>query len=91
MDQVAQVNQPHQVARKRDAPNRNMAMGMRGGRQIDQQDPMAVMGCERDRQGAEPDHLLHYVSTPSHRSPAWELTSYQHSSQRWFGSHRVQP
>ena len=46
---VAQVTQPRQVFRKRDAANRNLAMDIRGGRQIDQQDPMAVMGCERDR------------------------------------------
>ncbi len=49
IDLVAQVTQPHQVARKRDAANRNLAMGVRGGRQIDQQDPMAVMGCQCDR------------------------------------------
>ena len=53
MDLVAQVTQPHQVSRKLDAANRNLAMGLRGGRHIDQQNPMAVMGCE-----ATGGHLL---------------------------------
>ena len=49
MDLVAQVTQPHQVAQKRSQANRNLAMGTRGGKQINQHDPMAVMACERDR------------------------------------------
>ncbi len=49
MDLVAQVTQPHQVAQKRSQANRNLAIGTRGGKQINQHDPMAVMACERDR------------------------------------------
>ncbi|KAK9830866.1 hypothetical protein WJX74_010857 [Apatococcus lobatus] len=67
MDLVAQVTQPHQVAQKRSQANRNLAMGTRGGKQINQHDPMAVMACERDRfdtllagtHGMRPPERLH--------------------------------
>ncbi|KAK9865100.1 hypothetical protein WJX84_001429 [Apatococcus fuscideae] len=61
------VTQPHQVAQKRSQANRNLAMGTRGGKQINQHDPMAVMACERDRfdtllagtHGMRPPERLH--------------------------------
>lgn len=49
MDLVAQVTHPHQVTRKWDAASCNLAMGLRGGKQINPQEPIAVMDCERDR------------------------------------------
>ncbi|KAK9868263.1 hypothetical protein WJX84_007865 [Apatococcus fuscideae] len=61
------VTQPHQVAQKRSQANRNLAIGTRGGKQINQHDPMAVMACERDRfdtllagtHGMRPPERLH--------------------------------